>query len=53
MLGQVIELKHDDQTTITSAYYPDGTLQAVTDELGHTTRYAYDEYKRNAARVRA
>ena len=29
-----------------AGYNSDGTLATVTDELGHTTSYTYDEYKR-------
>jgi RHS repeat-associated protein len=32
--------------TVQGAYNPDGTLQSVTDENGHTTDYIYDDYKR-------
>jgi RHS repeat-associated protein len=32
--------------TITNVYNPDGTLQKKTDELGHPTNYAYDDYRR-------
>jgi RHS repeat-associated protein len=31
---------------ITNAYNPDGTLQSKTDQLGHMTSYAYDDYRR-------
>jgi RHS repeat-associated protein len=34
------------RNTITNAYNPDGTLQSKTDELGHITRYEYDDYRR-------
>lgn len=52
--GQVIEVKHDDQTTINSGYNPDGTLAWTADEShanavwneSERTRYTYDEYKR-------
>src|SRR6266542_1651316 len=32
--------------TIINAYNTDGTLQNRTDELGHVTRYEYDDYRR-------
>ncbi len=32
--------------TILNGYNPDGTLQSVTDELGHVTSYIYDNYRR-------
>jgi RHS repeat-associated protein len=44
--GQVTRVTHDDGTHIIDTYYPDGTLESVTDELAHTTHYVYDEYKR-------
>jgi RHS repeat-associated protein len=44
--GQVIKLVHPDGTFIRSAYNPNGTLASTTDELNHTTSYAYDDYKR-------
>jgi len=45
--GQVTRVTHPGGLTyVDSDYYPDGTLHTVTDELGHTTTYTYDEYKR-------
>lgn len=52
--GQVIEVKHDDHTTVNSGYNPDGTLAWTADENhpnavwneSERTRYTYDEYKR-------
>jgi YD repeat-containing protein len=32
--------------TISNLYNPDGTLQRKTDQLGHITRYEYDDYRR-------
>jgi RHS repeat-associated protein len=32
--------------TIANAYYPDGTLASVTDELGHVSSSTYDDYRR-------
>jgi len=32
--------------TISNAYNPDGTLQSTTDQLGHITKYEYDDYRR-------
>src|SRR5581483_11463155 len=32
--------------TITNAYNPDGTLQSKTNELGFSTGYTYDDYRR-------
>ena len=32
--------------TISNLYYPDGTLQKRTDELGHFTTFTYDDYRR-------
>ncbi len=32
--------------TIVKAYNPDGTLQMITNELGHHTTYTYDDYRR-------
>ena len=40
------ELTHQDGSYVQSSYNSDGTLASVTDELGHTTSYTYDEYKR-------
>src|SRR5207237_4253916 len=39
-------ITHADLSFIQSSYNIDGTLASVTDELGHTTSYTYDEYKR-------
>ena len=44
--GQVTHLQHQDYTYVQSGYNPDGTLAWSYDELGHTTSYTYDEYKR-------
>jgi RHS repeat-associated protein len=44
--GQVTKLTHQDGSYVQSTYNPDGTLASTTDELGHTTSYVYDEYKR-------
>jgi RHS repeat-associated protein len=44
--GQVITVRHHDNTFTQNQYYPDGTLHIATDELGHSTTYTYDEYKR-------
>jgi RHS repeat-associated protein len=32
--------------TIVQTFNPDGTLQQVTDQLGHVTSYTYDDYRR-------
>src|SRR5436190_21338371 len=32
--------------TVTNVYNPNGTLASTTDELGHTTSYTYDDYRR-------
>jgi RHS repeat-associated protein len=32
--------------TITNVYYSDGTVQSTSDQLGHTTFFLYDDYKR-------
>jgi RHS repeat-associated protein len=48
--GQVLTMTHPPDPTsrysITNVYNADGTLQNVTDELGHVTSYTYDDYKR-------
>jgi RHS repeat-associated protein len=44
--GQVTKTIHPDNTFIESRYNPDGTIQWTKDELGHTTTYTYDDYKR-------
>ena len=44
--GQLTKVTHPDQTTMINSYNPSGTLAWVTDERGHTTRFAYDDYKR-------
>ncbi|PZR76763.1 MAG: hypothetical protein DLM73_01680 [Chthoniobacterales bacterium] len=44
--GEVTKVTHQDGTYVQSSYNPDGTLATSTDELGHTTNYTYDEYKR-------
>jgi RHS repeat-associated protein len=31
---------------ISNAYNPDGTTQSTTDQLGHITKYEYDDYRR-------
>jgi YD repeat-containing protein len=45
--GQTTKLTHDQDGTYAQwAYNPDGTLASASDELGHTTSYIYDDYKR-------
>jgi RHS repeat-associated protein len=44
--GQITRIKHDDGTSTQNRYNIDGTLEWTTDELGHTTTYVYDDYKR-------
>ena len=50
--GQVTKITHpvepgtSYQYYIVNQYNVDGTLKSRTDELGHTTEYAYDDYKR-------
>jgi RHS repeat-associated protein len=44
--GQVIKVIHPDGTFVENHYNPEGTIQWTSDELQHTTTYAYDEYKR-------
>jgi RHS repeat-associated protein len=50
--GQVTKITHPIEPGTSYRYYiinqynVDGTLKSRTDELGHTTEYAYDDYKR-------
>jgi len=44
--GQVTKVTHQDTKFTQSGYNPDGTVASTIDELGYTTQYAYDEYKR-------
>lgn len=44
--GQMTGVSHMDGSYALNSYNPDGTLANTTDELGHTTRYSYDDYKR-------
>jgi RHS repeat-associated protein len=44
--GQVTKVTHQDGSYAPSGYNGDGTLAWSADELGHTTSYTYDEYKR-------
>jgi RHS repeat-associated protein len=44
--GQVTKVTHQDGTFTQNGYDLDGTLVWTADELGHTTTYTYDEYKR-------
>jgi RHS repeat-associated protein len=44
--GQVTKLTHQDGSYIQSGYNADGTMAWTSDELGHTTGYTYDEYRR-------
>lgn len=44
--GQTTKVTHQDGSYAQSGYSGDGTLAWSADELGHTTSYTYDEYKR-------
>ena len=45
--GQMISRKSAGAANpVLNSYNPNGTLASVTDELGHATSYAYDDYKR-------
>lgn len=51
--GELTRVTHPDGSFAQTAYNADGTVQSATDELNHTTSYAYDDYKRPITRTDA